>query len=53
MVKQEKYLTPEVEEIELSIEFPIASSIVLYTMIGTDFSEDPVVLTDDQMTTIF
>lgn len=54
MVKQEKYLTPEVEEIELSIESAIAGSptLIAITMTG-DNLRDPITLTSDEYNSIF
>ena len=54
MVKLEQYLAPRVEEIELSIETPIAGSPVLIaiTMSGPEL-RDPISLTSDEYSSVF
>ena len=48
-----KYAAPQVAVFGVSCEGPIAASIQTLAIIGTDFADGPVTLTDDQMSSIY
>ena len=54
MIKEETYIAPKVDVIDLFTEAPIASSpfLAMITMTGSDL-RDPISITSDEYTSIF